>query len=119
MHKGTTKVERSHQFTKYLNFGGEGGLRTNSPADQEKAIVYNELVANAVALQTVADQTHALHELRRRGIEVSAEDLAHLSPYPTGRVKRFGEYPLTVKVDPRSPIRDLPPGTRAAADQAA
>jgi TnpA family transposase len=64
VHEGTTKVERSHKFSKYLNFGGEGGLKTNSPADQEKAIVYNELVANAVALQTVADQTHALHELR-------------------------------------------------------
>ena len=33
--------------------------------------------------------------------------------------RRRGEYPPTVKVDPRSPIRDLPPGTRAAADQAA
>ena len=106
--KGTTKVERSHQFSKYLNFGGEGGLRTNSPADQEKAIVYNELVANAVALQTVADQTQALHELRRRGIEISAADLAYFSPYPTSRVKRFGEYPATVMIDPRPLIRDLP-----------
>jgi hypothetical protein len=75
-----------------LNFGAEGGLKTNSPADQEKAIVYNELVANAVAVQTVADQTQALHELRRRGIEIAAEDLAHFSPYPISRVKRFGQY---------------------------
>jgi TnpA family transposase len=49
VHKGTTKVERNHQFSKFLNFGSEGGLKTNNPADQEKAIVYNELVANAVA----------------------------------------------------------------------
>jgi TnpA family transposase len=69
VHKGTTKVERSHQFSKFLNFGSEGGLKTNSPEDQEKAIVYNELVVNAVAVQTVADQTQALHELRRRGID--------------------------------------------------
>src|ERR1039457_5227497 len=75
VHKGTTKVERSHQFVKYLNFGGEGGMKTNNPTDQEKAIVYNELVANAVALQTVADQTQALHALRRRGIEIPSEDL--------------------------------------------
>ena len=80
VHKGTTKVERSHQFSKYLNFGGEGGLRTNNPADQGKAIVYNELVANALALQTVADQTRALHELRQRGIEIAAEDLSHSVP---------------------------------------
>jgi TnpA family transposase len=106
--KGTTEVERSHQFTKYLNFGGEGGLRTNSPAEQEKAIVYNELVANAVALQTVADQTQAFHELRRRGIEISPADLAHFSPYPTSRVTRFGEYPAKVVTDPRPPIRALP-----------
>jgi Tn3 transposase DDE domain len=80
---GTTKVERSHQFAKYLNFGGEGGLKTNNPADQEKAIIYNELVANAVALQTVADQTQALHELRRQGIEIPTEDLTYFSPYRT------------------------------------
>jgi TnpA family transposase len=116
VHKGTTKVERSHQFSKYLNFGGEGGLKTNSPADQEKAIVYNELVSNAVALQTVAEQTQALHDLRERGIVISSEDLAHFSPYPTSRVKRFGQYPATVKADPRPPVRGLPPrmGEKAA-----
>ena len=94
VHRGTTKVERSHQFAKYLNFGGEGGMmRTNNPADQEKAIVYNELVANAVALQTVADQTDALHELQQRGVHITAEDLSYFSPYPTSKVKRFGQYP--------------------------
>lgn len=66
-------------------------------------------------MQTVADQTQALHELRRRGVEVSAADLAYFSPYPTSRLKRFGEYPATVKVDPRPPIRDLPSGTRGDA----
>lgn len=114
-HKGTTKVERSHQFVKYLNFGGEGGMKTNNPADQEKAMVYNELVANAVALQTVADQTQALHALRRRGIEIPAEDLAHLSPYPTGRVKRFGEYPVSIQTESMPPYRELPPGRNSVA----
>lgn len=51
VHKGTTKIERHHRFAKHFDFGGGGLLRTNDPADQEKAIVYNELVANAVALQ--------------------------------------------------------------------
>ena len=40
VHKCTTKIERHHQFSKYLCFGGEGLLRTNDPADQQKAIVY-------------------------------------------------------------------------------
>jgi TnpA family transposase len=55
VHKGTTKIERHHRFAKHLAFGGDGLFRTNNPADQEKAIVYYELVANAVALQTVVD----------------------------------------------------------------
>jgi hypothetical protein len=88
-------------------------LKTNSPADQQKAIVYNELVANAVALQTVADQTHALHELRVRGIEILAKDLAYFSPYPTSKVKRFGQYPASVKTDSRPPNRTLPTGIPA------
>ncbi len=71
-------------------------------------------VANAVALQTVADQTQALHALRRRGIEIPAQDLAHLSPYPTGRVKRFGEYPDRVQTDAMPRYRELPPGSRLA-----
>jgi hypothetical protein len=50
VHKGITKIERYRQFAKHVAFGGEGLFRTNNPADQEKAIVYNELVANAVAL---------------------------------------------------------------------
>jgi TnpA family transposase len=86
VHKGTTKVERSHRFSKYLHFGDEGGTKTNNPAEQEKAIIYNELVSNAMAVQTVADQTQALHTLHSRGIAISAADLAHFSPYPTGRV---------------------------------
>jgi TnpA family transposase len=119
IHKGTTKVERSHQFAKYLTFGGEGGLKTNNPADQEKAIVNNELVANAVALQTVADQTETLHELRRQGIEIPPEDLTYFSPYPTSKVKRFGEYPSRIRTETGPPNRNLPASAQVLAMPAA
>jgi hypothetical protein len=84
------------------------GLKTNNPADQEKAIVYNELVANAVAAQTVNDLTHALNKLHDRGINIAAEDLAHFSPYPTSKVKRFGDYPAQVSIDSRPIRKHLP-----------
>ncbi len=100
VHKGTTKIERHHRFAKHLNFGGEGYLRTNDPADQEKAVVYNELVANAVALQNVVDQTRALHALKADGIAVNHADLAFLSPYATSHLKRFGEYPTDLRPEP-------------------
>ena len=70
-------------------------------------------VANAVALQTVAGQTQALHELRRRGIEIPAEDLAYFSHYPTSRVKRFGQYPASIKTDIQPPNKHLPPRSPA------
>jgi len=51
VHKCTTKIERHHKFAKHLAFGEHDLLRSNDPSDQEKAIVYNELVANVVVLQ--------------------------------------------------------------------
>lgn len=99
VHKCTTKIERHHHFSKYLYFGGEG-LRTNDLADQEKAIVYNELITNAVALQNVVDQTQALHQLRAEGVEFRAEDAAFLSPYGTSKWKRFGDYRTSYDPEP-------------------
>jgi TnpA family transposase len=100
VHKCTTKIERHHHFSKYLCFGGDGLLRSNDRADQEKAIVYNELIANAVALQNVVDQTQALHQLKAEGAEFTTADLAFLSPYATSKLQRFGDYPTQFNPEP-------------------
>lgn len=112
VHKGTTKIERHHKFPKHLAFGAGGHLRSNNPADQEKAIVYNELVTKAVALQTVVDQTQALHALMSQGVSVRSANLAFLSPYATSKLKRFGDYATDLKPDAMPtrttlPIKDL------------
>jgi TnpA family transposase len=86
------KVEAFHRFSKWLLFGGQGVLRSNDPVEYEKAVHYNELVANAVMLQTVADQTQAVRQLIEEGYPVRAEDLERLSPYATQHLKRFGQY---------------------------
>ena len=108
VHKGTTKIERHHKFAKHLAFGSGGHLRSNNPADQEKAIVYNELVTNAVALQNVVDQTQALHTLKSKGIDIRPDDLAFLSPYATSKLKRFGEYPTDLKPETMPTRTKLP-----------
>ena len=54
------------------------------------------LMANAVALQTVVDQTQALHALKSNGVRIDLADLAFLSPYPTSKLKRFGDYPTNL-----------------------
>ena len=108
VHKGTTKIERHHKFAKHLAFGAGGHLRSNNPADQEKAIVYNELVTNAVALQTVVDQTQALQASKSNGINIRTSDLAFLSPYATSKIKRFGDYPTDLKPEAMPTCTTLP-----------
>ena len=102
------KIERHHKFAKHLAFGAGGHLRSNNPADQEKAIVYNELVTNAVALQTVVDQTQALHALKSKGVSICTSDLAFLSPYATSKLKRFGDYPTNLTPEAMPTCTNLP-----------
>jgi TnpA family transposase len=105
---GANKVETFHAFSDYLNFGSQGVLRTNDPNEQEKITVYNQLVANAVMLQTVADQTRVLHELHQAGYAINPEDLAFLSPYVTRNLKRFGDYETQYQTEPAPENKRLP-----------
>lgn len=49
----SNKVEFFHAFSDHLRFENHSVLRSNKPEEYEKAIVYNELVANAVMVQAV------------------------------------------------------------------
>jgi hypothetical protein len=78
-----TSSRRSSDSRSGLSLAAKGALRSNDPAEYEKAVHYNELVANTVMLQTVADQTHVIRQLIDEGYPVRAEDLERLSPYAT------------------------------------
>jgi len=56
----------------------------------------HHLVANAAAVQNVIDLTRAIRELQADGYIVRRDDLAQLSPYQTRRLKRFGDYTLSM-----------------------
>jgi hypothetical protein len=79
-----------------------------TPQIRRKPSFYHELVANAVALQSVVDQTQALHALQSEGVRIGLADLAFLSPYPTSKLKRFGDYPTNLKLEARPTITTLP-----------
>ena len=98
--RSTNKVESFHAFAAHLNFGTAGISTTNNPEEQEKRMLYNQLVCNAVMLQNVADQTKALNEMERSGETYSRGDLAFLSPYGTSHLQRFGEYRTEFQADP-------------------
>ena len=98
----TQPMPTLHQLRDWVNAEigkGKGHLHANHPVimeeEQEKRIKYNDLVANAVAIQNVIDLTRAVRQLIREGYPVKREDLAVLSPYQTRHIKRFGDYILT------------------------
>ena len=96
----TNKVESYNKFSKYFFFGGEGVIADNDPVEQEKAIKYNDLVANAVIFHNVVEQTRIIKTLIRQGWRITREDVAVLSPYVTSHVKRFGDYLIDVDAIP-------------------
>jgi hypothetical protein len=73
VHKTTTKVERSHQFTKYLNFGGEGRLRTNSPADSESEHKCKSAVNVAISDATFSYVEHEFNDLASAATSVTID----------------------------------------------
>lgn len=97
---GTNKVETFHEFAAHLRFGGDGTVKSNDPGEQEKATVFNQLVANAVMVQTMVDQSNLLRELDERDPTIDREDIAHFSPYVTRQLKRFGEFQVHYEPQP-------------------
>jgi hypothetical protein len=77
-----------------------GILRTNSPVDQEKAVIANQLLANSVIAQTVVDQTRIIQQLKREGYPFSLGDAKHLSPYLTRHLLRFGKFATRRDTEP-------------------
>ncbi len=104
----TNKAEAYNGFSKWLAFGGDGVNTENDPDEQEKRVKYTDLVANAVILHNAVDMTRALRELIGEGYVVTSEELAALSPYLTGHIKRFGDYVLDLGIVPEPIEVDLP-----------
>lgn len=53
---------------------------------------FNALLTNAVILHNALDIAEIVRQLLEEGWEIDPEDLAHISPYLTEHIKRFGEY---------------------------
>lgn len=77
-------------------FGGEGIIPDDDPEEQTKKLKYNHLIGSSLILQNAADMTAVLKILAAEGYTIRCEDLAQLSPYLTGHVKRFGDYVVDV-----------------------
>jgi TnpA family transposase len=104
----TNKVESYHKLEDWIRFGSRYLVASNDPDEMEKAIKYNDLIANCIMLQNVIDITNICHELEKEGYKFTSQDLSYLSPYMTEHIKRFGEYILDLMKKPENlyQIRD-------------
>ena len=67
-------------------------------------IKYNHLVANCLIFHNVHALTRLLHQLAHEGHDIPDEALAHLSPYLTEHINRFGDCRLDL--DRSTPLPD-------------
>ncbi|MFB6963075.1 Tn3 family transposase [Streptomyces sp. NPDC056309] len=50
------------------------------------------MLTNAVIFHNAPDIAEVVRQLQEEGWEIDPEDLAHVSPYLTEHIRRFGEY---------------------------
>lgn len=102
----TNQVEAYNGFSGWLRFGNGGVLTDNDPAEQEKMIKFNSLLANCVIFHTALDITDVLREMVAEGSwekEVTAANITQLSPYINKHIARFGVYATDVlKLRPKA-----------------
>ncbi len=88
----TNKVEAFNGSSQWIGFGNGGVITDNDPVEQEKTAKFNALPTNAVILHKALDIAELVRQLQEEGHVVDPEDLAHISPYLTEHIRRFGEY---------------------------
>jgi Tn3 transposase DDE domain len=77
--------------------------------DDKPEVEAPEALAGAVILQTVADQTKNIQQLKREGYPLSLSDVKHLSPLLTRHLLQFGPFPLCCITEPLPDNHGLEP----------
>ncbi|WP_392674474.1 Tn3 family transposase [Streptomyces sp. LN785] len=84
----TDKVESFNRFSQWVGFGNRGVIADNDPIEQEKTMKFNSLLTNAAIFHNALDIAEPVRRLLDEGWEIEA----HISPYLTEHINRFGEY---------------------------
>ncbi len=110
MTAATNKVEAFNGFSQWIGFGNGGIITDNDPVEQEKTAKFNALLTNAVIFHNALDIAEIVRQLQEEGHVIDPEDLAHISPYLTEHIRRFGEYStheLGIQPGPYDPHLDV------------
>ena len=107
----TNKVESYNGFAHWLSFGNNGVLADNDPAEQEKLIKLNTLLANLVIFHNALDIMDVVRGLVAEGWLITADQLGAMSPVPARPhqpVRRLRHR------RPHPPARGLQPGPQGS-----
>jgi hypothetical protein len=88
----TDRTESFNALSQWTGFGNRVVIADYDPIEQEKAMKFNALLTNAVIFHNVLDIAEIVRQLLEERREIDPEDLAHISPYLTEHINRFGEY---------------------------
>jgi TnpA family transposase len=97
----TNKMESYNGLSEWTSFGSTRLVASNDEEEMEKAIKYNDILTNSIILQNIIDTTEILLQLIAEGYDIKKEDVAFLSPYLTGHIKRFGDYYVNLEIRPK------------------
>lgn len=96
----TNKVESYNGFTDWLSFGNPYTIvASNDPDEHEKAVKYNDIIANAVMFQNVLDMSNVVLELHDEGYNFQKGALKRTSPLLRDHINRFGDYIVNMEVE--------------------
>jgi TnpA family transposase len=109
------KSEQFHRFLNWVAFGSEV-ISVNDRDEARKRVKYQHLVANCLIFDNVLALTRVIRRLQETGAAIPEDVLAHLSPYLTEHVNRYGSYTLNLDREPPEPEYDLAFKTSLAAD---
>jgi Tn3 transposase DDE domain len=82
-------------------------VKSGDPVEQEKQLKYASLVANTIMPSNVAEMTGVLSSMAKDQHPVTPGLVAHLSPYASEHIRRFGQYVLDMN-DLPGPLEPQP-----------
>lgn len=95
--KEINKGERSHDLDRFLFFGKQGALRSKDFLDQQHSFSCLAILHNAIVAWNLSELPAALKRLKKRGRNISDEELALVSPLLWMHVNPFGRYDINPK----------------------
>jgi hypothetical protein len=90
--RSTNKAEAYNGFSAWTPVRQPGRDRRERPGRAGRSVKWNSLLCNLIVFHTALDMMEVIRQLVAEGWQVTAEDLAQLSPYMTSHILRFGAY---------------------------